>query len=205
MGAVQSELFEAGRVLPAGMACEPDFIGGDEEAALLETIAALPLKEARYKDYTTKRRVLSYGSSYDFDTNERISAPPLPKFLFPLRDRVCRWLKLPVADFAHALISEYRPGTALGWHRDVPEFEIIVGVSLGTACRMRFRPYPPAGGRQSAAVTRQPSVATPFDLDLAPRSAYVMRGPARWDWQHSIPPAKGLRYSITLRTLAARH
>lgn len=192
---MQDDLVKAGRPLPSGMGYEQDFIGRAEEAALLKTIAALPLKEACHKNDTAKRRVLSYGSSYDFDTAERTPTLPLPKFLFSLRDRICYWLKVPAAEFAHALISEFRPGTALGWQSEVPEYEVIVGVSLKTSCRMRFRPCPPSG--------RQPAVDTPFDLDLPPRSAYVVRGPARWGWQHSIPATRGLRYSIMLRTLAA--
>jgi alkylated DNA repair dioxygenase AlkB len=38
-------------------------------------------------------------------------------------------------------------------------------------------------------------------IDLAPRSAYVLDGAVRTSWQHSIPAAKQLRYSITFRTL----
>jgi alkylated DNA repair dioxygenase AlkB len=91
------------------------------------------------------------------------------------------------------LITEYRPGTALGWHRDVPEFEVVVGISLAAPCRMRFRPYPPKAGR----------ALNGRELCLEPRSAYVMRGDARWRWQHAIPPTPALRYSITFRTLAA--
>ena len=90
-------------------------------------------------------------------------------------------------------MTEYRPGTPLGWHRDTPEFGLIAGLSLGSACRMRFRPFPAQRGRDPRA----------FDLDLAPRSLYVMQGPARWGWQHSIPSTTHLRYSITFRTLSA--
>ena len=57
--------------------------------------------------------------------------------------------------------------------------------------RMRFRPYPPRNDRKSV-----------LSLELAPRSAYILRGDARWRWQHSIPATKALRYSITFRTLA---
>ena len=90
--------------------------------------------------------------------------------------------------FSHALINEYRPGTQLGWHRDVPEFERVVGVSLAGSCRMRFRPYP---ARKGARV---------FVLDLEPRSVYVLRDEIRWRWQHSVAPTQALRYSVTFRT-----
>ena len=152
---------------------------------------ALPLQEARYKDYTARRRTVSFGSTYDFSSNVREAAPPPPEFLDSLRSRVSRWIRAPAAALKHILIAEYRPGTTLGWHRDVPDFELVCGVSLASACRMRFRPFPPSKERKHV-----------LSLDLAPRSAYVLRGDARWRWQHSIPPTKALRYSITFRTLA---
>ena len=94
-------------------------------------------------------------------------------------------------EFQHALVSEYSPGTPLGWHRDAPCFEVVAGVSLAGVARMRWRPYPP--GTATARAT--------FALDLPPRSAYIMRGAARWDWQHAVSPTRMLRYSITFRTL----
>ena len=106
--------------------------------------------------------------------------------------RAAAWLAVPPEKIKHALIAEYRPGTALGWHRDVPDFELVCGISLAAGARMRFRPFPPTKDRKSV-----------LSLELAPRSAYVLRGDARWRWQHSIPPTKALRYSITFRTMAA--
>jgi alkylated DNA repair dioxygenase AlkB len=121
----------------------------------------------------------------------RAAAPQPPEFLLPLQARISRWLGVAAPELNHILVAEYRPGTALGWHRDVPDFELVCGVSLASACRMRFRPFPPKKDRKSV-----------LSLDLAPRSAYALRGDARWRWQHSIPPTKALRYSITFRTLA---
>jgi alkylated DNA repair dioxygenase AlkB len=178
--------------LPAGMVYEKDFLTPAEEAALLPEIAALPLTEARYKQYTARRRTVSYGSKYDFSSNELEPAAHIPEFLFPLRAKIAAWLALPAERFVHALVSEYRPGTPLGWHRDVPEFAVIAGVSLGGGCRMRLRPYPPPVSMRKADVRV---------LQLAPRSAYSMRDEARWGWQHSIPPTPALRYSITFRTM----
>ena len=186
----QGELFGSLQRLPVGLVYEPDFISREEEAALLTEISSLPLQEAKYKDYTAKRRIMSYGASYDFSSNELIPAGPIPPFLHPLRERIAQWVDVSASRFTHALIAEYKTGTQLGWHRDVPEFEIIVGVSLGGPCRMRLRRYPPKKGRSTASLS----------LDLEPRSAYVMRGEARWGWQHSIPPTKTMRYSITFRT-----
>jgi alkylated DNA repair dioxygenase AlkB len=186
----QSELFGATPQLPAGFLYQPDFITREEEAVLLGHIRRLPLQEAKYKEYTAKRRIMSYGGSYDFSSNELVPAGPIPLFLCPLRSRVAKWVDMPASQFTHALIAEYKTGTQLGWHRDVPEFEIVVGVSLGGPCRMRLRPYPPKRGRNAGKLS----------LDLEPRSAYIMRGTARWGWQHSIPPTKEDRYSITFRS-----
>ncbi len=137
---------------------------------------------------------MSYGASYDFSSNELIPAGPIPPFLHPLRERAARWVGVPADEFTHALIAEYKTGTQLGWHRDVPDFEIVVGVSLASRCRIRFRRYPHRKGNRSDS----------FSLELEPRSIYRMRGEARWAWQHSIPPVAEPRYSITFRTVLAR-
>ena len=187
----QGELFDAGPQLPEGFTYQPGFITPEDEASLLAVVGELPLEEATYKDYTARRRTVSYGGKYDYTRNVLNPMPPIPAFLMPLREKVARWLGIAPEDFVHGLVSEYRPGTPLGWHRDVPDFEAIVGVSLGGNARMKLRPYKP-GERNS----RQDVIA----LDLEPRSAYSIRGVARWGWQHSIPATKELRYSITLRT-----
>lgn len=189
----QGELFGALPVLAGGLEYRPEFISPDEEAQLLEEIAKLPLEHAAYKDYSARRRTTSFGSEYDFGENVLESAPAVPPFLLPLRDRFAEWIAISPERFAQALVSEYLPGTPLGWHRDVPQFEVIVGLSLGTPCRMRFRPY--EADRADAGPGES------FSLDLQPRSAYVMREASRWDWQHAIAPTPGLRHSITFRTL----
>ncbi len=186
----QRELFGNSQSLPAGMIYQPDFIARDEESALLDEIGNLPLREAKYKEFTAKRRIVSYGGRYDFSANELVPEGPIPEFLHPLRDRIASWVGVPASKFTHAMVAEYKTGTQLGWHRDVPEFELIVGVSLGGACRMRMRPYPPKKERNAESLS----------IDLEPRSAYIMRGEARWGWQHSIPPTNATRYSITFRT-----
>lgn len=176
--------------LPDGAAYEDDFISREEEATLLQLIGTLPLQEAKYKDYTARRRVVSYGGVFDYDTMELKPAGELPDGFHWLRERVAHWLGVAPQDFVHALVAEYRPGTPLGWHRDVPQFECVVGLSLGTATRLRFRPYPPEKGQRADIV----------NVELQPRSIYRLTGPARWAWQHSVPPVEALRYSITLRT-----
>jgi alkylated DNA repair dioxygenase AlkB len=188
---LQQDLFgQPAPLLPEGLAFREDFIGADEEAALLHTIAALPLHEATYKGYTARRRVASYGSRYDFDDHHLLPAEEIPDWLLPLRARAAAWIGVGPDALASALVAEYRPGTPLGWHRDVPDHEIVFGLSLASTARMRLRPYPPV----------QPKKADVVNLMLPPRSAYVLRGVARWGWQHSIAPTEFLRYSITLRT-----
>lgn len=190
LDAMQQDFFHPSSGFPEGFRYEPSFLSPEEERGLLDTIRALPLKEARYRQYTARRRTVCYGSEYDFSTGRLKPAAPLPAFLLPLRDQAARWLEVAPEALVHGLISEYRPGTALGWHRDVPDFGRIFGISLGGECRMRLRPWR-AGERQ-----RDDVIA----LELAPRSAYQMSGPARWAWQHSIAPTPELRYSITFRT-----
>lgn len=178
----------AGEGLIAGFVYQPEFLSPAEEVTLIEQIRKLPLKEAEYKQFRAKRRIQSYGGRYDFSANRLLEAEPIAAFLHPLRARVAHWVQRSAEDFSQALIAEYAPGTQLGWHRDVPNFELVVGVSLGSGCRMRFRRYPPG--------PRQPSLA----VALAPRSIYRLEREARWQWQHRITPTPGLRYSITLRT-----
>ena len=179
--------------LPAGWDYRTEFITLDEEAALLAAIAALPLEEARYRGYVARRRVAHFGTDYDFGANRLLPAPPLPEAFRPLRDRAAAWIGESPEALGSALVAEYRPGVPLGWHRDVPDFETVVGVSLGGIARMRFRCYPPV----------KPKKADVLSLELAPRSAYLLRAEARWGWQHSIAPTPGLRWSITFRTRVA--
>jgi alkylated DNA repair dioxygenase AlkB len=195
----QPELFPAAKDalsaprFPDGLVYALDFLAPDEEAELLATIATLPLTESRYREYTAKRRTVSYGSSYDFSTNVLSPAPPIADFLLPLRARIAAWTGIPATAFVHGLVTEYRPGTQLGWHRDVPSFGTVVGVSLAGVARMRFRRWPHVVGKGNT---------DGFVLDLAPRSAYVLQREVRWRWQHAISPTKALRYSITFRTSA---
>jgi len=184
---------DAERGLPSGWAYRTDFVSVAEEAELLAAIADLPLEEARYRGYVARRRVAHFGTDYDFGANQLLPAPPLPPAFQPLRARAAAWIGEPPEALGSALVAEYRPGVPLGWHRDVPDFETVVGVSLGGCARMRFRRYPPV----------RPKKADVLSLELAPRSAYLLRAEARWAWQHSIAPTPGLRYSITFRTRAA--
>jgi alkylated DNA repair dioxygenase AlkB len=191
----QAELFAAAAapplpVLPEGMVYQPEFLTRGEEQTLVTLIESMPLAEMRYKNYTARRRVASFGGKYDFSANRLEAAAPVPAELAPLRRKVAAWLGVEPAAFTQVLVAEYREGTPLGWHRDVPDFEDVVGISLLNEAVLRFRPYPP----------REPKKAGVIKLTVAPRSIYLLRGPARWSWQHSVAPARSLRYSITFRT-----
>lgn len=178
-----------------GLRYENGFLSREEEAGLLGIVQGLPLKEMRYKEYTARRRGIGFGGSYDFDTHTLKPGAPLPAVLHPLRDKAAAWAGIAPAQLTHALIAEYRPGTPLGWHRDLPDFEEIVGVSLHTDAVMQFRPYVPGASASGPAT---------LEFLIEPRSVYVLRGPARWAWQHAIAPTEGLRYSITLRVRRTR-
>ena len=194
----QSALFEPAPDLPHGLVYRPDFITAGDEAALLAEFSRLPFNAARFQQYTARRRVVRFGegeypASYGADAEAINPRRPFPDFLVPLRRRVAQSRGLAEGAFPHALITEYRPGTPIGWHSDAPHFDIVVGISLAGAARMRFRPYAIKDTRERRAST--------IELELAPRSAYVMQGDIRWQWQHHIPPTRNLRYSITFRTL----
>jgi alkylated DNA repair dioxygenase AlkB len=194
LNTAQGQLFGTDGLLPHGLIYAPEFVSADEERALLELAAALPIVEARYKSYTARRRVYVWGEQIGEEVEayyaHRHPLAGLPPPLHALRERVAAWAALDAATFVHVMISEYRAGTPLGWHRDAPQYEVVAGVSLGGPARLRFRPWPPSQPK------RQDVVA----LELVPRSAYLMRGPARWAWQHSLAPVPGLRWSVTLRT-----
>lgn len=187
----QVDLFASAPAYPDGLVYTPGFLAQDEEAALLEHIAQLPLGEAKYRQFVARRRTMHFGFGYDFTSNRLQEAPPLPEFLLPLREKAAALAGLPAREFVQGLVTEYRVGAPIGWHRDVPQFGVVVGVSLLNACRMRFRPYPP---------TRDWTRRT-FALTLEPRSAYALRGEIRWGWQHSIPEVAAPRWSITFRTM----
>lgn len=175
MSRAQGQLFGPAAQLPEGFVYVENFIGEDEERMLLGTIARLPLEDAKYKEYTARRRIAMFEDG-------------MPEFLLPLREKIAAWIGVPADNLRHALVNEFRPGTPLGWHRDAPAYGRVAGVSLGSWARMRLRPYPPRKGEV-------------VNLELAPRSAYRMEGTARWGWQHSIAATKALRYSITFRTM----
>jgi len=190
----QYKLFETEATLDNGFRYRPDFITADEEEMLLVFIGALDLSHAtggEKGEYEAKRRHANFGWGYDFKREELVPGPPLPPFLGRFARRIEKWLHLPRGRVVEALINEYTEGTGLGWHRDNEKFEHVIGISLAGWVKMRFRPL--LEGRRAS--------FTPVGIELEPRSVYVMAGDVRWNWQHSVAPARTLRYSITFRTL----
>jgi alkylated DNA repair dioxygenase AlkB len=184
--------------VPSGFLYRDEFITTGEEATLITDIQRVEFSDFEMHGVVARRRVAFFGASYD----ER-SAPsrPLPEFLQPLRRRAATWAGVEPEGFAMALINEYRAGAPIGWHRDAPQYDIIVGISLLASCRMKFRPYRSPGARASTSGQRRTATHA---VVLAPRSAYLMVGDARQAYEHSIPPVETLRYSITFRTLRRR-
>jgi alkylated DNA repair dioxygenase AlkB len=178
--------------LPPGLDYRDDFITEADERVLLDAIADITFSDFEMRGVVARRRVAFFGQSYD-----RMTAGPLPTFLLPLRASVAQWAGVAADAFAMALINEYRPGSPIGWHRDAPQYDIVAGISLLSACRMKFRPYRSLpstvlqSGRRSAT----------HEVMLARRSAYLMTKESRTAYEHHIPPVAALRYSVTFRTL----
>jgi alkylated DNA repair protein (DNA oxidative demethylase) len=175
--------------LPEGLVYREGFIDADEERQLLRELEALDFRAIQMRGQTARRTVRHFGLDYEYETGELVPADPLPDALGWLRDRSAALMERDPDDLVQILVSRYPAGAGIGWHRDAPMFgSRIVGVSLLSPSRMRFQ-RTVGGVRETAAV------------ELAPRSAYLLSGKARWSWQHSIPATDGLRYSITFRTL----
>lgn len=181
-----------GERVPDGFEYRPDFITGSEEMALVDAIATVAFSDFEMRGVVARRRVAFFGRSYD-----RTPAGPLPDFLLPLRAHVAGLASLDADRFAMALINEYPPGAPIGWHRDAPQYDIVAGVSLLSACRMKFRPYV----SPSAAAPSRPRRLATHEVALERRSAYLMTRESRTSYEHHIPPVGALRYSVTFRTL----
>jgi alkylated DNA repair dioxygenase AlkB len=176
--------------LPEGFLYFPDFLAETEESELLRAISTLEFRPFDFHGYIARRRIVEYGWEYDFSSRKAAPAAAIPHFLSSIRERAATLASIEPDSFIEAVITDYPPGAPIGWHRDVPQFVDILGVSLGGRCRMRFKPYKGEGKIAS--------------MVLEPRSLYVIRGPARWNFQHSIPAVEQQRYSITFRTARQR-
>jgi alkylated DNA repair dioxygenase AlkB len=177
--------------LPEGFVYREDLLTADEEMGLVSFLKDLPFKEFEYQGFLGKRRVVSFGWRYDFKVRELQRAEALPLALSELRAKVAAFSATYEESWQQVLVTEYPPGAAIGWHRDRPEFGDVAGISLLSSCTFRFRRR------------RHPSWER-TSLTVDPRSVYLLSGPAREEWQHSIPAGEKLRYSITFRQLKAR-
>ena len=191
----QAELFAMPCALPEGFVYQREFISHEEEQALIAAIDELEFAEIKMHGVAAKRRAAHFGYGYEYNSAQLGPAPPVPAFLLGLRQKVGEFARRNAAEFAEVLVTEYPAGAGIGWHRDAPTVEIVVGVSLLSECTMQFRPWP--------VETTGPKRGTPLRQLLEPRSAYILRGPSRTHWQHHIPAMKSRRLSITFRTLRA--
>jgi alkylated DNA repair protein (DNA oxidative demethylase) len=174
---------------PEGLVYRPELLSPVEERALLEELERFEFQEIRMHGVVAKRTARHFGLDYDYERRTVIEeAEPVPDSLVPVRKRAAELAGVAREELAEILVQRYPAGAQIGWHRDAPAFGIVVGISLGSASPMRFR-------RDKGGVRKA------FELDLEPRSGYVLAGKARTAWQHHLPPTKGLRYSITFRTL----
>lgn len=175
------------RQIPEGFAYRRDFLSEDEERELVREIRSLPFEPFRFHSgLVGKRRVVSFGWGYDFGERQLRKADDMPPFLLPLRQRTAAWAGLEPTAFQHALVTEYQAGAGIGWHKDKAVFDEVAGISLFSPCDFRFRRVR-GGDWERVKVVAEP------------RSAYLLSGPARTEWEHSIPAVDQIRYSITFR------
>jgi alkylated DNA repair protein (DNA oxidative demethylase) len=183
---------EVGVDAPEGLTYRPQFLTPDEEASLLSFVQGLGFREVTMRGQTARRTVRHFGYDYGYESWQLVPGEPIPLELVSLRERCGALADVDPDLLVQALVTRYPAGAGIGWHRDAPTFgPQVVGVSLGSSCRMRFQ-------RQTEDRRRV------FELELEPRSAYVLAGPARSAWQHSIPATKETRYSLTFRSLRAQ-
>ncbi|MBV8753876.1 MAG: alpha-ketoglutarate-dependent dioxygenase AlkB [Hyphomicrobiales bacterium] len=182
----QADLFETASEYPAGFRYAAEFISRAEERRLIDHLQRLEFKPFDFHGFVGKRRVVSFGWRYDFNGGGLTKTDDMPDFLLPVRERAAISAGLRPTDLQQVLLTEYQPGAPIGWHKDRSVFGDVMGISLLSACTFRFRRKAGARWERSSLV-------------LAPRSAYLLHGPARTEWEHSIPAVTELRYSITFR------
>jgi alkylated DNA repair dioxygenase AlkB len=187
MQASQGDLF-GGSVGPPGFFYEEHVVSAADEQRLMRDFATLPLQPFAFHGFLGNRRTASFGARYDYDARGLQDAEPIPDFLEALKVTAAEVASVPRADLRHALVTEYSPGAGIGWHRDKAVFGKVIAFSFGSSAILRFR-------------RKHNSLWERMSITVQPRSVYVLSGPARHDWQHSIPVQKTLRYSVTFRTL----
>ena len=191
MEAVNAMLDLFGAATLPGLASADAFVTSAEEAALIAHIDDVGLSPFKFQQWTGKRLTRSFGWSYDFETGRFAPTEPIPSWLEPVRERAARFAGLDPAELVQALVIRYDPGAGIGWHKDRPVFEHVVGLSLGAPATMRFRRR--IGGKFERA-----------NAPLGPRASYHLSGEARHAWEHSIAEMEAARWSVTFRSLAHR-
>jgi alkylated DNA repair dioxygenase AlkB len=186
----QSDLFGE-KVLPEGFAYRPDAVPVALEKSLLPVFARLPFQPFDFHGFLGNRRIVSYGWRYDYGNQALRESGPIPGFLLPLREIAGAFAGVAPERFEQAMVTEYAPGAGIGWHRDKPMFEDVVAFSFLAPCRLRFR--------RKLAKTGSRNTWERAEQQAEPRAVYLLRGPAREAWEHSIPPLTELRYSVTFR------
>jgi alkylated DNA repair dioxygenase AlkB len=177
--------------LIAGLEYREDFIAPADESELMQRLSSLELAPFRFHGWLGNRKTQSFGWRYDFDDASFRPADPLPDWLLPLRGKAADFAGLDPDEFVHVLLARYDPGAGIGWHRDRSVFDQVVGLSLASPAKLRFRRRTPGGFQRAS-------------LQVEQRSAYLLTGEVRHEWEHSIAPGEQLRFSITFRTLSDR-
>jgi DNA oxidative demethylase len=185
----QSDLFGEPRL--AGLSQLDAIVTAGEDQALIASIDAAALSPFRFHGWLGKRLTATYGWRYDFDDSSFAPAEAIPDWLLPLRARAARFAGRQAGELVQALLIRYDPGAGIGWHRDRPVFEHVIGISLGASATMRFRRRRPGGFDRAS-------------VPLAPRSIYHLTGEARHEWEHSIGGLEVTRWSITFRSLSEK-
>ena len=173
---------------PDGLLLRPEVISRQEETALLERFETLHWDAIVIRGQAARRTARHFGLSYDYEARTPEPGEAITDWVEPPRRAAAELAGVASEDLVEVLLQRYPAGSTIGWHRDAPAFGIVIGISLLGSVRLRFQ-----RGRREQRRT--------WEVALAPRSGYVLAGAARWSWEHSIPPAKELRYSITFRTL----
>lgn len=180
-----------GVALLPGLVSADAIVTADEERALIAHIDAAQLTPFKFQQWTGKRLTRSFGWTYDFETGRFAPAEPIPDWLEPVKGRAARFAGLDPDALVQALLIRYDLGAGIGWHKDRPVFEHVIGISLGEPATMRFR-------RRANESERFERISVP----LEPRSIYHLSGEARHAWEHSIADMSASRWSVTFRTLA---
>jgi alkylated DNA repair protein (DNA oxidative demethylase) len=175
----------------AGLSQAGGFVTPCQEQMLIASIDAAELSPFRFHGWLGKRLTASYGWRYDFDDASFAPAEAIPDWLLPLRTKAARFAGLQPGELVQALLIRYDPGAGIGWHRDRPVFEHVLGISLGAPATMRFRRRKSGGFDRASAL-------------LAPRSIYHLTDEARHKWEHSIAGVEVTRWSITFRSLSEK-